>query len=84
VIRNIQDAHYGGRRYFVDLNTPDFAKLAQSIGLAHRRVQDLSELGGTLRDALAERGPVLMEIDMVAVGPFARAFSGPPVRKVHA
>lgn len=84
VIRNIQDAHYGGRRYFVDLNTPDFAKLAQSIGLAHRRVQDVAELGGTLRDALAERGPVLVEVDMVSVGPFARAFSGPPVRKAHA
>jgi acetolactate synthase I/II/III large subunit len=84
VIRNIQDAHYGGRRYFVDLNTPDFAKLAQSIGLAHRRVQDLADLGSALRDAMVERGPVLIEIDMVAVGPFARAFSGPPVRKVQA
>lgn len=83
VIRNIQDAHYGGRRYYADLHTPDFGQLAQSIGLAHHRLEDLSALEGTLREAMAQSGPVMIEIDMVAVGPFARAFSGPPVRKVQ-
>jgi len=81
VIRNIQDAQYGGRRCYVDLHTPDFAKLAQSIGLAHWRTQDLSTLEGTLGAALAQPGPALIEIDMTAIGPFSRAFSGPPVRK---
>ncbi len=84
VIRNIQDAHYGGRRYYVDLHTPDFAQLAKSVGLPHHRLQDLAALGGTLREALAQSGPALIEVDMVAIGPFARAFSGPPVRKVPA
>jgi len=81
VIRNIQDAHYGGRRYYADLHTPDFAQLAHSIGLPHRRVQDLGNVSAVLREALAQRGPALIEIDMTEVGPFARAFSGPPVRK---
>jgi acetolactate synthase-1/2/3 large subunit len=81
VIRNIQDAYYGGRRYYSDLHTPDFAALARSLTLPHHRVGDLGQIGATLRDALAQRGPVLIEIDMAAIGPFAKQFAGPPVRK---
>jgi acetolactate synthase-1/2/3 large subunit len=85
VIRNIQDAQYGGRRYYADLHTPDFAALAQSIGLPFQRVRDLAAIDGALKDAAARRGPTLIEIDMVAVGPFAKAFAGPPVKtKAHA
>ncbi len=84
VIRNIQDAQYGGRRYYVDLHTPDFAALAQSLALPFHRVRDLAGIGNTLTDALARRGPVLIEIDMTAVGPFAKAFAGPPVKKALA
>jgi acetolactate synthase-1/2/3 large subunit len=84
VIRNIQDAQYGGRRYYADLHTPDFAALAQSIGLPFHRVRDLASVDGILRDALGRRGPALVEIDMVAVGPFAAAFAGPPVKKAAA
>jgi acetolactate synthase-1/2/3 large subunit len=81
VIRNIQDAHYGGRRYYADLHTPDFERLAQSIALPFHRVRDLGQIGATLRDALARPGPAAIEIDMTAIGPFAQQFSGPPVRK---
>ncbi len=81
VIRNIQDAHYGGRRYYADLHTPDFERLAQSIALPFHRVRDLGQVGATLRDALARPGPAMLEIDMTAIGPFAQQFSGPPVRK---
>jgi acetolactate synthase-1/2/3 large subunit len=84
VIRNIQDAQYGGRRYYVDLHTPDFAALAQSLGLPFHRVRDLASIGSTLKDAFARRGPVLIEVDMAAVGPFAKAFAGPPVKKALA
>ena len=84
VIRNIQDAHYGGRRYYADLHTPDFEQLAQSIALPFHRVRDLGALGATLRDALAQPGPAVVEIDMTAIGPFAQQFSGPPVRKTAA
>jgi acetolactate synthase I/II/III large subunit len=84
VIRNIQDAQYGGRRYYADLHTPDFERLAQSIALPFHRVRDLGQIGATLRDALAQAGPVVIEIDMTAVGPFAQQFSGPPVKKAAA
>lgn len=81
VIRNIQDAQYGGRRYYADLLTPDFAQFAQSIGLAFRRVSDLASIDGTLAEAMPQRGPMLIEIDMNAVGPFAKQFAGPPVKQ---
>lgn len=81
VIRNIQDAQYGGRRYYADLHTPDFERLAQSIALPYQRVTSLAGIDGVLRDALGRGGPTLVEIDMVAVGPFANAFAGPPVKK---
>jgi acetolactate synthase-1/2/3 large subunit len=81
VIRNIQDAQYGGRRYYADLHTPDFGALAQSIGLPFQRVRELAAIDGALKDAAARRGPTLIEVDMVAVGPFAQAFAGPPVKK---
>jgi acetolactate synthase-1/2/3 large subunit len=80
VIRNIQDAQYGGRRYYADLHTPDFERLAQSIALPFHRVRDLAAVEGVLKDAMGRRGPTLVEIDMVAVGPFANAFAGPPVK----
>ncbi|HTO51627.1 MAG TPA: thiamine pyrophosphate-binding protein [Burkholderiales bacterium] len=84
VIRNIQDVHYGGRRYYADLHTPNFEQLAQSIALPFHRVRDLGALGATLRDTLAQPGPAVVEIDMTAIGPFAQQFSGPPVKKAAA
>jgi acetolactate synthase-1/2/3 large subunit len=80
VIRNIQDARYGGRRMYADLHTPDFEALARGFGLGYRRLADLDCAETTLRAALAEAGPSLIEIDMTAIGPFATAFAGPPAR----
>ncbi len=84
VIRNIQDAHYGGRRCYADLHTPDFATLAQSLALPFHRIRDIASAGAVLEQALAHDGPVLIEVDMVAVGPFTKAFAGPPTEKVLA
>ncbi|MDB5410097.1 MAG: thiamine pyrophosphate protein domain protein TPP-binding protein, partial [Rhodospirillales bacterium] len=81
VIRNIQDDRFGGRRYFADLATPDFAALAASYGLPHRAIRSLDEAPAVLRAAMDVAGPVFVEVDMVAIGPVAEAFAGPPVRK---
>ena len=83
VIRNIQDAHYGGRRYYSDLHTPDFGALAASLGLPHHGVRDLGTVGDVLRKAVATQGPVIVEIDMPSIGGFAKQFAGPPVRKLE-
>jgi acetolactate synthase-1/2/3 large subunit len=81
VIRNIQDAQYGGRRMFVDLHQPDFAQFCASLGLAHRRITSLDQADEIVREGLAIDGPVLVEVDMLSVGSFATAFAGPPVKK---
>jgi acetolactate synthase-1/2/3 large subunit len=78
VIRNIQDAQYGGRRSYADLRTPDFAMLAASFGLPHLKVAVIDEFERAFDHALAEPGPYLIEIDMTAIGPYAEPFGGPP------
>jgi acetolactate synthase I/II/III large subunit len=78
VIRNIQDAQFGGRRHYADLHTPDFRLLATSFGLRHQRVSDVDDFANALDRALLAGGPQLVEVDMVAIGPFAQAFAGPP------
>ena len=78
VIRNIQDAHFGGRRHYADLHTPDFALLAAALGLSHQRVSRIGEFEGALDRALAAGGPQILEVDMLAIGPFAQSFAGPP------
>lgn len=79
VIKNIQDVQYGGRRHYVDLHTPDYAQLAQSLQLRHTRIRHLDDVAAGLRTALLEPGPFLLEIDMLSIGSFKTAFAGPPV-----
>lgn len=78
VIVNIQDAQYGSRHHYSALQTPDFARHCASIGLPHRKVAAIAEFEAALDVALATDGPQLIEVDMVAIGPFAESFSGPP------
>jgi acetolactate synthase I/II/III large subunit len=78
VIQNIQDAQYAGRRHYSAPSTPDFSTLAASIGLAHGHVARVEDFGPALDRSIAEIGPVLLEVDMCAIGPFAVPFGGPP------
>lgn len=78
VIRNIQDAVYGSRHCYVDLHTPDYSRLAESLNLRHVRVSDLSDFANVVDGALAQPGPFLLEVDMLSVGGFATQFAGPP------
>jgi acetolactate synthase-1/2/3 large subunit len=78
VIRNIQDAQFGGRRHYADLHTPDFGLLSAALGIKHQKVSRIDEFPAALDRALAASGPQLVEVDMVAIGPFAESFAGPP------
>ncbi|MGE0062153.1 MAG: thiamine pyrophosphate-dependent enzyme, partial [Xanthobacteraceae bacterium] len=78
VIRNIQDAQYAGRRVYADILTPDFALLCASVGLPHERVTASHAFEAALDRAIAAAGPKMIEIDMTAIGSFARSFAGPP------
>ncbi|MBN9390042.1 MAG: thiamine pyrophosphate-binding protein [Chloroflexi bacterium] len=78
VIRNIENKHYGGRVFAVDLQSPDFQKLAEAFGLNSYRVKALEEFRPALEAALTSGQPALIEIDMASIGPFAVPFAGPP------
>ena len=80
VIRNIQDRGFEGRRYFTDVSLPDLGKLCGGLGLPFRGVAEADAIGPALDWAIGRDGPALIEIDMTALGPFARPFAGPPVR----
>jgi len=82
VIKNIQDAQYGGRQCYAELHTPDYDLLCKSIALPHARVQDLAELPARIGEALAAEGPFLLEIDMLSIGSFKTTFAGPPTNTV--
>jgi len=81
VIRNIQDDKFGGRHYLADLHTPDFQKIAEAIDLPAMRVGDADAFTAALTALGSRRGPALLDVDMLAIGPYAATFAGPPVRE---
>lgn len=81
VIRNIQDAHYGGRHYYTDIFVPDLAELCRAMKLRHRRVWSLDEFPAAIGAAIAAPGPFMVEVDMTSIGPFKAKFAGPPAAK---
>jgi acetolactate synthase-1/2/3 large subunit len=82
VIKNIQDAQYGGRRCYADLHTPDYGQLCAALALPHARVRGMGELPACLEQALAQAGPFMLEIDMLSIGGFKTTFAGPPTNQV--
>ena len=78
VLRNMQDAH-GKDRAGVDLATPDFAQLAAALSLPYRRIAVAADARPVLEDAVAQRGPVVVEIDLAAYGDMPAPFT-PPVK----
>lgn len=78
VIQNIQDVQFEGRRHYSNLSVPNFSLLAKSFGLQHRAIDNVETFGAALDWALNLRGPVLLEVEMTKIGPFASAFAGPP------
>jgi len=84
VIKNIQDAAYGGRKHYSDIYSPDFEALAGGAGWSYQKLSDLSCANTTLATAIQTEGASMIEVDMAAIGPYARAFSGPPVRAADA
>jgi pyruvate dehydrogenase (quinone) len=45
-----------------DLKNPDFAAMAQAIGMHARRVEDPNELDAAVTDLLAHDGPALLDV----------------------
>jgi acetolactate synthase-1/2/3 large subunit len=78
VIQNIQDAQYDSRRHYSKVAVPDFAAFCAAISMPHRVVRNVEDFPAALEAALEAPGPQVVEVDMVAIGPFAESFSGPP------
>jgi acetolactate synthase I/II/III large subunit len=77
VLRNIQDAAYG-RQVAVDLLSPDFVMLGQSMGFESTKIGSADEFVTALEKAVNHKKPSLIVVDMEAVGPMAKPFGGPP------
>ena len=77
ILRNVQERAWGDRRLAVDLHNPDFVKMAAAFGAWSQRVSSAAAFRGTLEAALAARGPALVELDMAAIGPPAKPYTGP-------
>lgn len=81
VIKNIQDDLYGSRHCYVELHTPDFSKFCSSLTVPHFKLSDPAQSSAVFQQAFAQSGPVVVEVDMNAWGPFAAKFAGPILKK---
>jgi acetolactate synthase-1/2/3 large subunit len=81
VIKNIQDDLYGSRHCYVDLHNPDFAQFCSSLTVPHYKLTDPAQSAAVLKQAFEQAGPVVVEVDMNAWGPFAAKFAGPILKK---
>ena len=70
VIAELQDDECEGRRFGVELSTPDFAAVARGFGMRAWTVRSPGELAEAVRTALASREPALVEavVDSRAFG----------------
>jgi acetolactate synthase-1/2/3 large subunit len=76
ILRNLQDAHFEGRRLGVDLDVPDYVELGRASGVWAGQVRSALEMRPQLTEALQVEGPAILEVDMAAVGPQAVPFTG--------
>jgi acetolactate synthase-1/2/3 large subunit len=68
VIRQIQDAQYGGRHSYDNLMVPDLEGVAKLAGIPFWRVTRAGDLQKLLGQAIAAGGPALIEVDVASVG----------------
>jgi acetolactate synthase I/II/III large subunit len=77
VLRNIQNAHFEGRRIGVDLESPDFVAIARAFRFQSERVKSASEFKRAFTTAVKSREPWMVVVDSNAIGPMKTIFAGP-------
>lgn len=80
VLRGIQARSFEGRTTGVDLATPDFAAVAQGIGMTGLPVKTVEEFRDAFKQAADADGPVLLDIDMGALQPMGGLGARPQPR----
>ena len=81
-VRMFQEQNFGGRFIATDLANPDFAKLAESFGVAGLRADSPAELRAALRRAFALDAPAVIEVrcgEMPSPWPFIQLPRARPV-----
>ena len=69
VLRGIEARQFEGRNFGVELTTPDFPALAQSMGVPASRAATPAEFEARFREAVASGRPALIDVDLTALGP---------------
>jgi acetolactate synthase I/II/III large subunit len=81
VMRGIQKKYFGDRQYYNELHAPDFVKLGEAMGMHAYKLDAVENFTSVLKTAVQHPGPVLVEVDMAAIGPLN--FAGPPQKKLY-
>lgn len=61
-VKRIQTQFYGNRQIACDLHNPDFARLAETFGMASFRASDAAGLERAVGEAIALRAPALVHV----------------------
>jgi acetolactate synthase-1/2/3 large subunit len=61
-VMRTQDVDYGGRRLGVELHNPDFPRMAETFGAVGMRATNVDEMRRSLRIALADDRPSVIEV----------------------
>lgn len=73
VLRSLQARAFEGRQTAVDLTTPDFARLAEAMGMPGERVATLGDFQEAFKRAVQRQSPTLIEVDLASLPlPFGR------------
>ncbi|MBK8558818.1 thiamine pyrophosphate-binding protein [Candidatus Amarobacter glycogenicus] len=80
VLRSIEGRTFEGRQFGVELATPDFAMVAQGMGMRAEHVDSAASFREAFGRGLAHDGPYLLDIDMTKLTPMSGLGTPPPKR----
>ena len=81
VLRGLQSQRFDGRFNETELFTPDFVKLAESMGVSGLYVDEVDELAEAMNTAMARSGPVLVEVNANNMAPINGVVPAPEDNK---
>ena len=77
VLRGLQATQFDGRINQTELFTPDFVKLAESMGVHGMKADNVAEFDALLTEAMEMPGPVLIEINVHNMEPMQGIVTAP-------
>ena len=80
ILRFLQDMMFEGRRTAVDLHTPDFAMLAQSMAMPAWSAASAEEFEKAFTAAVESAGPSLIDVDITGFEPMRIVPQSPSTR----